>query len=61
MYTIRFFVRGHPYLMTIDDEVLYDTVNHENHYSNPHKSLWGPLLEKAWAKLMMDYLNIYGG
>ena len=64
MYTIRLFVRGHPFLTTLDDEVLYDTTKDDLHYANPNKfnpSLWGPLLEKAWAKQMMDYTNIYGG
>lgn len=64
MYTIRFFVKGHPHLITLDDEVLFDNKNDELYFSNPSTkspSLWGPLLEKAWAKMLMNYSNIDAG
>ena len=54
LYTVRFYIRGKPTLITIDDEVLYDHNQNDLYFSNPnsfHPSLWGPLLEKAWAKI----------
>lgn len=64
MYTIKFYVRGHPHSMTIDDEVLYDNRINNLFFSNPNSnnpSLWGVLIEKAWAKLLMNYTNMNSG
>ena len=58
IYIVRFFIRGKPHLITIDDEVLYDMNNEDLVYSNPnpsHPSLWGPILEKAWSKIQFNY------
>ena len=64
IYTVRFFIRGKPHLITIDDELLYNNDQDELFFGNPnqyHPSLWGPLLEKAWAKVDMNYENAEGG
>ena len=74
IYTIRMNVRGRPHLITIDDTLQFENNSFLFNYNpkkkpipayarpNPiHRSLWGPLLEKAWAKLNMNYLNMQGG
>lgn len=67
---MKFYVRGRPIIVTVDDEFMFDkkviqfnrTTDLAYGDINPeHPSLWGPLLEKAWAKLNLDYENTGGG
>lgn len=62
VYNVRFFVRGKPWVVSIDDyfpmllnsddepELLVGAMGGGN-------SMWGPLLVKAWAKIKGNYLN----
>jgi hypothetical protein len=60
IYAVRFFIRGKPWIVTVDDEVA--VVNNVDGSSDllfadagAGGSLWGPILEKAWAKMKGTY------
>ena len=64
VYTVQFYIRGKPHLITIDDEVLWDNHAKDLYFANPNTnnpSIWGPLLEKAWSKIQFNYFNSNGG
>jgi calpain len=65
IYNIRFFIRGKPWIVTIDDHLLfYDTDPASLVFSSTSKdntAIWGALLEKAWAKVKGNYLISEGG
>lgn len=60
IYTIKMYLRGKPTLITIDDTLFFkqDTILSS---AKPYPAyaridptnltIWGPLLEKAWAKI----------
>ena len=62
MYALRFFALGAPITVTIDDylplvnhrETLYASVSSDG-------ALWGPILEKAYAKYIGNYEALNGG
>jgi hypothetical protein len=62
---IRFFIRGKPWVVTIDDTFLYQFPSSPKlKFAQEDKSntaMWGPLLEKAWAKVKGSYDNADGG
>ena len=59
---LRLFIRGKPWVITIDDELLF---NGDRLYyaraSQNNEFVWGPLLEKAWSKIKGNYLASNGG
>ena len=64
IYKLRFFIRGKPWVVTIDDEMLFygNTLNHANiDYSAENKNFWAPLVEKAFAKMKGNYATANGG
>ena len=67
IYALRFFVRGKPWLVTVDDSVLVKystTTKFDLYYSkfNPRTySFWPMLVEKAWAKIIGCYSNAETG
>jgi|DEB0MinimDraft_12_1074336.scaffolds.fasta_scaffold44482_1 hypothetical protein len=68
IYGFRFFIRGKPWVVTIDDSLLYSKPG-ENYlpllkFAQPNTdntAIWGPLLEKAWAKIKGSYNTADGG
>jgi len=67
IHGIKFFIRGKPWVVFIDDYLIFATNNNID-YSLPFASsgpsniaIWASLFEKAWAKIMGNYLNIEGG
>lgn len=62
---VRFFIRGKPWVLTIDEKLLF--VGSSNPYlkfskrSADGNALWAALLEKAWAKMKGNYLIAEGG
>jgi len=62
---LTFYIRGKPWVITIDDELLFHYPGHGAHliFSQPSKNgeMWGPLLEKAWSKVRGNFLNSEGG
>ena len=59
IYSIRLFIRGKPWIVTVDDYMLFDSNDNlvfaKQSYNG--KSIWGALLEKAWAKVKGNYIN----
>ena len=56
IYNVRFFIRGKPWVVTVDDYLL--TKGNSLAFVRPHLnpgSLWMTLLEKAWAKVGGNY------
>ena len=50
--------------MDIDDLVRYPTVHDETWYARLtplFEAMWGPLLEKAWAKSFSNYKSLAKG
>ena len=66
IYGIKFYVRGKPWVVSIDDLLFVDTYYatdvlmfvQPDPYSG---AIWGPLLEKAWAKVIGNYEIADGG
>ena len=64
IYAVRFFIRGKPWIITVDDYFLYTPQYEIPHwYANigDDNSLWVPILEKAWAKIKGNFANSDGG
>lgn len=62
IYAFRFFIRGKPWVVTIDDELLFDQDdNLVFSKQGPNNEVWGPLLEKAFAKVKGTYSHVNGG
>jgi len=64
IYSIKYYIRGKPWVLTIDDEMLFNDAKQQlDHvqFNVDHPSLWGPLLEKAWAKIDANYINSEAG
>jgi len=62
IYAIRFFVRGKPHVVTVDDTFLfyddpYDGNTRKPYYARigQNNQYWAMILEKAWAKLKGTY------
>lgn len=62
IYGFRFFIRGKPWDVVIDDQLYFSSGNIV--FSKPNtdssKILWGPMLEKAWAKAIGNYAAYTG-
>jgi len=61
IYAIKFFVRGKPWIVVIDDIMVTAKYNNNVDYlifASPQgndDAFWAPLLEKAWAKVKGTY------
>lgn len=57
VYTIRFFIRGKPWLVSVDDEIAYDMKNDRPYFVNvvDNKITWVSIMEKAYAKMKGTY------
>lgn len=61
---IRFYIRGKPWVVTIDESMLFMYTNPRLKFAQPandEKSMWGAIMEKAWAKMKGNYLIAEGG
>lgn len=71
IHGLRFFIRGKPWHVTIDDRFIF--VDEEEGtaaeelpyllfgYASDDKAMWAPIVEKAWAKVKGAYYNASGG
>lgn len=57
---MKFFVRGKPWVITIDDSI-YRYSDETNYFAAITDNLWIPLLEKGWAKMKGSYTHTDGG
>mmetsp|Transcript_214 Transcript_214/g.380 ORF Transcript_214/g.380 Transcript_214/m.380 type:complete len:206 (+) Transcript_214:213-830(+) len=64
---MKLYIRGKPWLVTIDDEFLFQYPGYATKYlvfaqpDNDTSVLWAPILEKAWAKVKGSYATANGG
>ena len=60
IHVIRLFIRGKPWVIAVDSFLLFKKVRISDIAIfaswSPEGSVWAPLLEKAWAKAMGNYL-----
>jgi len=66
IYGLKFFVRGKPWVVSVDDLFFVDTYYSEDTLMflqpDPYSgAMWGPLLEKGWAKVAGNYELSDGG
>lgn len=57
---VKFYIRGKPWVVSIDDTLLFQTKNNKLVFGQgvlDDKVFWAALLEKAWAKVEGNYLN----
>ena len=64
---MKFYIRGKPWVVTVDDQMLFW---HQSKYtdelvfaqpSQDGNSIWGAVLEKAWAKVKGNYVHSEAG
>jgi len=61
---MKLFIRGKPYVITVDDILLFDLSTTEPVFaglSDDGKSIWGAMIEKAYAKILGNYLKTASG
>ena len=58
IYAVRFYIRGKPWVVTVDDEFLFYYGHLRFAKQGDNNSLWGPILEKAWAKVKGSYNSV---
>ena len=67
IYGVRFQVRGKPWIVTVDDYLLFKNTQSLTPQlmfadtSQNGKAVWPAIIEKAWAKVRGNYLNSDGG
>jgi len=72
IYGIRFYIRGKPWVLDVDDYLLFSSWNYltdTTDAANPilvygfpsDNDMWGPIMEKAWSKVKGCYINSDGG
>jgi hypothetical protein len=57
IYGLTFYIRGKPWVIDVDDKLFFS--KGKLTFAQPSKKgiMWGPILEKAWAKARTSYLD----
>jgi calpain-15 len=55
IYAVKFFVRGKPWVVTVDDNVMMYSKAPNFALIGDNDALWVPILQKAWAKVKGSY------
>lgn len=62
---VQFYIRGKPWTVSIDSSFLYQFPTSPKlkfaQESPTDRAMWGPILEKAWAKVKGSYETADGG
>eukprot|EP00939_MAST-03C_sp_MAST-3C-sp1_P004659 g4659.t1 len=61
LYVLRFFKEAKAVHVVVDDRLPFDGARLAFCRHANDRSLWGPMIEKAYAKLMGGYRNVIGG
>ena len=67
IHAVRFFIRGKPWVVDVDDRMFYyipiEDGKQESLIFARSKNgyMWGPILEKIFAKMKGSYMNSDGG
>ena len=63
IFAVKVFIRGKPYVISLDDNLMftkYGSVVFAKQ-SDDGTSVWGAVIEKAWAKVLGNYLKTNSG
>lgn len=63
IYGFTFWVRGKPWDIVVDDQLYVSGANKNLVYARADAQqamMWGPVIEKAWAKVTGSYANYFG-
>ena len=57
IYGLTFHIRGKPWAVDVDDKLFFS--GEKLTFAQPSSKgiMWGPILEKAWAKVRTSYLD----
>jgi hypothetical protein len=62
IFAVRVFLRGKPYVLSLDDNLLFVSSGPVfGGLSDDGTSAWGTVIEKAWAKVLGNYLKTNAG
>ena len=61
IYAFRIYIRGIPWVVSIDSNFLFKGSNELVFAKADKNVMWGPLFEKAWAKVKGSYATSAGG
>jgi hypothetical protein len=63
IFAVRVFIRGKPYVLSLDDNLMFTSYGSPifAKLSDDSTSAWGTILEKAWAKVLGNYLKTNSG
>ena len=66
VYGVTFYIRGKPWVVSVDDYMLFRGTQPPyslkfSKQSRDDLAIWGPVLEKAWAKVRGNFINVDGG
>ena len=61
LYVFNVYIKGAPYIIVVDDS--FPVINYQPVFAGlgSDKSIWGMLLEKAFAKINGNYENLNAG
>ena len=61
LYGLRFYIRGHPWVITTDDKFLFNDNKLKYMQEADNRSMWAPMMEKVWGKIKGSYYQTDGG
>jgi hypothetical protein len=63
IFAVRVFIRGKPYVLSLDDNLMFTSYGSPifAKLSDDSTSAWGTIIEKAWAKVLGNYLKTNSG
>lgn len=61
IYALKMYVRGKPWIVTVDDEFMFYDGKPNFASTGDKNALWGPIMEKAFAKIKGSYAAANGG
>ena len=57
IYAVKFFIRGKPWIVTVDDNVMMYQNAPNFALIGDNSALWVPILQKAWSKVKGSYAD----
>jgi len=61
IFGVTFYIKGKPTVISVDDLLLYNSQDEKPYFaklSDGGTSIWGAVVEKAFAKVLGNYLKI---
>ena len=57
IYALTLYIRGKPWVVDVDDKLFFSGQKLTFAQPSAKGIMWGPILEKAWAKVRTSYLD----